>query len=143
LTKKLYEVVEHTADIGIRVFAKDLKELFSNSALAMFDIMTKGRLRVKGERLKVKDVIIKQRAENLEELFVNWLNELLSLSATKNLIFVGFNIDKLSENEIEARLSAEEISSYKIETEIKAATYSDLKIEKQDSGYSAEVIFDV
>ncbi len=37
---KRYEMIDHTADIGIRVFGKDIAEVFSNSAYAMFDILT-------------------------------------------------------------------------------------------------------
>ncbi|MFH1640350.1 MAG: archease [Candidatus Omnitrophota bacterium] len=37
--KKNYELIEHTADIGIKVKGKDLNQLFRNFALAMFDII--------------------------------------------------------------------------------------------------------
>ena len=36
---KRYEQFPHTSDIGIRVFGRDLKELFQNAAFAMFDTM--------------------------------------------------------------------------------------------------------
>ena len=36
---KRYEQFPHTADIGIRVFGKDLKELFENAAFALFDTL--------------------------------------------------------------------------------------------------------
>jgi len=145
-----YEFIEHTADIGIRVKGKDLKGLFKNAALAMFDIIAE-----RGSRFKVpvcpagrqgsrfKEITIKQRADDLEELFVNWLNELLSLSATKGLIFVDFAISKLDKNNLQAALIGESIKNYRVNTEIKAATYHQLKIEKAKSGWQAEVIFDV
>ena len=145
-----YELIEHTADIGIRVKGKDLKGLFKNAALAMFDIIAE-----RGSRFKVpvcpagrqgsrfKEITIKQRADDLEELFINWLNELLSLSATKDLIFSGFKIEKLGKNNLEATLFGDDIKNYKVNTEIKAATYHQLKIEQTVSGWEAEIIFDV
>jgi SHS2 domain-containing protein len=138
---KNYELIEHTADIGIRVKAKDLKELFKNTALAMFDIMIERK--IKNQKSKIKNIIVKQKAENSEELFINWLNELLSLSATRELIFEDFNINRLDKNNLEAIITGRDIKNYKVNTEIKAATYHQLKLEQTKSGWQAEVIFDV
>jgi len=140
---KKYTLIEHTADIGIRVKAKNLKELFKNTALAMFEIMAEKKPNTENRTPRTENVIIKQKADNLEELLVNWLNELLSLSATKELIFFKFKINKLDKNNLEAEVSGYEIKNYKVNTEIKAATYHQLKLEKNPSGWSAEVIFDV
>ena len=143
---KNYEFIEHTADIGIKVKGQDLQELFKNAALAMFDII--GELKpdssvpatVKIPKFKV-DIL--QNAETLEELFVNWLNELLSLSAVKGLIFSDFKIDKLSEKYLEAAVIGGDIKNYKINTEVKAATYHELEIKKINSEWQAKIIFDV
>lgn len=135
-----YELIEHTADIGVRVKGADLKGLFKNAALAMFDIIAEPRTKNQEPRTKY---VIKQQAENIEELFINWLNELLSLSATKELIFSDFKIEKLDKNNLEAQATGEDIGNYKVNTEIKAATYHRLKIEETNAGWQAEVIFDV
>ncbi|MCM8801242.1 MAG: archease [Candidatus Omnitrophica bacterium] len=143
MMKKNYEFLEHTADIGIRVKAKDLKALFKNIALAMFDVMAKRNSDLSPQSSKLKKIIIKQRAGSLEELLVNWLNELLSLSAVKESIFTDFNITKLDNDNLEAEVFGEDIKNYKLNTEIKAATYHQLKIEEKDTGWQAEIIFDV
>ena len=140
---KNYEIIEHTADIGIRLKAADLKQLFRNAALAMFDIIAEKRPKTKDQRPKTQKISIKQRADNLEELFVNWLNELLSLAAIKELIFSDFQIKKLQENNLEVVAIGEGIKNYRVNTEIKAATYHQLKLEKINSYWQAEVIFDV
>jgi SHS2 domain-containing protein len=137
---KDYEFIEHTADVGIKVKGKNLKEIFINTALAMFDIMAERKSKIKNQKSKIT---IEQRAENLEELFVNWLNELLFLSATKGLIFTNFKINRLDKNNLEAMAIGENIKNYRINTEIKAATYHELKIEKKDSHWQAQIIFDV
>jgi SHS2 domain-containing protein len=136
---KNYTLLEHTADIAVRVRAGDLKGLFRNTARAMFDIIAEKQ----SESKKKKKIAIKQQADTLDELFVNWLNELLSLSATKELIFSDFKINKLTEKNLEATLSGESVKNYKMNTEIKAATYHQLKIEKSAKGWQGEVIFDV
>jgi len=140
---KSYELIEHTADVGIRLKAKDLKGLFKNAALAMFEIMAEQKSKVKGQRSKVKKIVIRQKADNLEELFINWLNELLSLSATKELIFFDFKIEKLDKNNLQATAVGEAIKNYRVNTEIKAATYHQLQLKQSESGCLAEVIFDV
>jgi SHS2 domain-containing protein len=140
---KNYELIEHTADIGIRLKAKNLKELFKNTASAMFEVMAEKKSEVKSQKSEVKKIKIKQKAQDLEELFVNWLNELLSLSSAKGLIFSDFKINKLDKNNLEAEAFGEDIKNYKVNTEIKAATYHALKIEDKDDFWQAEVIFDV
>lgn len=139
MADKNYELIEHTADIGIRVKAKDLPGLFKNAAGAMFEIIAEKNR----ESKKQKKIKLKQQADNLEELFINWLNELLSLSAVKKIIFTDYQIHQLEKNSLEAILIGQEMKDFKINTEVKAATYHQLKIEKTDSGWQAEVIFDV
>jgi SHS2 domain-containing protein len=140
---KNYEIIEHTADIGIRVRARDLKEIFKNAASAMFDIMAEKKSQITNHKSQTENITIKQKAQNLEELFVNWLNELLSLSAIKELIFDDFKIDKLDEHNLEAKVIGAAMEDYRLNFEIKAATYHALKIEKSKSGWQAEVILDV
>ncbi len=138
---KGYEIIDHTADVGIRVEGKDLKEIFTKTASAMFDIIAEEKTDTKYQR--PDKILVKQKAENLEELFINWLNELLSLSATKELIFSDFKIDQLNQNFLSAEVTGFDVKNYKVNVEIKAATYHELKIERKDFGYQAQVIFDV
>ncbi|MFA5410352.1 MAG: archease [Candidatus Omnitrophota bacterium] len=138
-----YELIEHTADIGIRVKGASLEDIFRNAAAAMFDIIAGEKPKTPQQRPQPRNIAVGQKADNLEDLFLNWLNELLSLSATKELIFSDFLIDKLDENNLKATAIGAGIENYKVNTEIKAATYHRLKIEKVPGGWQAEVIFDV
>ena len=140
---KNYELIEHTADIGIRVKGSDLRELFRNAAAAMFDIMAQKKPYIVHRTPYIDKIIVKQKAEDLEELFVNWLNELLSLSAIKEKIFSDFTFRKLDAHNLEAVAMGEDIKNYKVNTEIKAATYHELKLEQAKTGWQSEVIFDV
>lgn len=137
---KRYEQFPHTADIGVRVFGKDLKELFENAAFAMFDLIAdlEG---IKGELEEDFEL----EAQNHEELLVAWLDELLYKFYTKQIIFFKFEIEKIAENKMKAKAFGRTVGANRnrLKTEIKAATYSDLKIKKTDTGYSVEIIFDV
>jgi SHS2 domain-containing protein len=137
---KRYEQFPHTADIGVRVFGKDLKELFENAAFAMFDIIAdlEGMTGETAETFEVE-------AADHEGLLVAWLDELLYIFYTKQLIFYKFHIEQLGEGSLRASVVGRPIAANRnrLKTEIKAATYSDLKINKAADGYSVEIIFDV
>lgn len=137
---KKYEIIDHTADIGIKAYGESLKELFKNSALGMFEIIADLKLVKPNEALEVE-----VGAVSREELLVNWLRELLYQYNTQEIIFKDFEIDKITEHRINAKVKGEAYNSKKhnIKTEIKAVTYHQLKIEKTQSGWISEVIFDV
>lgn len=136
-----YELIEHTADIGIVLKAACLKKLFENAAEALFEISA---TRHEGKpRRGTRKVPIQISARDREQLFIDWLNELVSLAASKEWIFTRFSVTRLTENSLEASCIAEERAHFTMLTEIKAATYCDLEIKKIPSGWQAKVIFDV
>lgn len=140
---KKFEIIEHTADLGIRVYARTLEDLMKNAACALFSLMTDHR-----PRKKIEEKIILE-AEDYEELLVTWLNELLSMFFTYKFLPSKYNIritrDDPQEKVLEGVVFGEEFDPYqnKISREIKAATYHNLKVEKTKKGYAAEIIFDV
>ena len=137
---KRYEQFPHTADIGVRVFGKDLHELFENAAFAMFDVIADLE-NISGD----KEEIIELGAEDRDMLLVAWLDELLYKFYTKGLIFYKFQVELLTEYKLRARAFGRPAAANRnrLKTEIKAVTYSGLKIRKSDSGYEVEIIFDV
>ncbi|MDD4909608.1 MAG: archease [Candidatus Omnitrophica bacterium] len=136
-----YEFIEHTADIGIRVRGGSLEDLFKNAALAMFEIIAE-RKKSAPQSAK-KHLKIKQTADTTDELFINWLSELLSLSSAKGLIFSDLKIEKMDETGLRATAAGEDSGNYRFNREIKAVTYHGFKLEQGPSGWQAEVIFDV
>jgi len=135
-----YELIEHTADIGIKVKGQTLQDLFANAASALFDIMAEQKT---GKSVTAKAFDIELTAPSLEDLFQNWLGELLSLSAAKEVVFSDFTILDLNDNSIKAKASGQSRANYTIKTEIKAVTYHELEIEKTERNWEARVIFDV
>jgi len=140
---KEFEILEHTADIGIIAYGKTKREVFINAAKGMFEIIAGGSKDLKGNFYDK----IKLEADNLEGLLFTWLNELLYIGETKLVILSKFKIKELSNNKIEAEVEGIKINppSVKIEKEIKATTYHCLEIKKDEkSGFwSAQVIFDI
>lgn len=139
-----YEQFEHQADVGIRGYGKTIEEAFENGTRAMFSIM------VNLEKVKPrKKIKIKCEAANIEELFVEWLNKLLSEAGIANLVFSEFEVEELkkinSKYQLVGIAKGEEFDSRKHEpkTEVKAATYSQLRVEKKENQYIAQTIVDV
>ncbi len=137
---KRYEQFPHTADIGVRVYGKDPKELFENAAFAMFDIIAD----LDGLEGSIEEEL-DLKAPNQEELLVAWLDELLYNFYTKSIIFFKFNVEGLTQNSIKARAFGRLVGQNRnrLKTEIKAATYHDLKIKKTEGRYEVEIIFDI
>ena len=137
---KRYEQIEHTADIGVRVYGSNLKDLFRNAAFSMFDIIAD----LDGLKESVA-VDIDLKADSQEELLVDWLDELLYNFYTKWIIFFEFEILELGEGHIKARAHGRHVGENRnrLKTEIKAATYHDLKIKQDGSEFSVEIIFDI
>jgi len=145
---KKFEVIDHTADIGIKAYGKDLAELFANAAYGMASLITDL------EKVKPKDSQdIAVEAENREELLVSWLNEIIFLFASRRMLFSKFEVSEINEKHLRAKIFGEEfdVARHEIETEFKAATYHRLKISKRKRDNStlpqemlqAEVIFDI
>jgi len=140
---KEFEIIDHTADIGIVAYGKTKREVFINAAKGMFEIIA-------GEDRDLKENFydkIKLEAKSLEDLLIAWLNELLYISEVKLAILNKFKIKELSDVQIKAEVGGTKINhlSVRIKREVKAVTYHRLEIKKdEESGlWRAQVIFDI
>lgn len=127
-----------TSDVMFEAYGEDLKELFENSATALFNVICKI------DKIKtIKFVEVEIEGENIEELLINWLQELIALVDIKEMFFSKFEILEVSEKRLKAKVYGEKISPEKGETVVKAVTYHNFKLEKNKKGYLARVVFDI
>ncbi|WP_022853650.1 archease [Thermodesulfatator atlanticus] len=137
-----YETFEHGADIGIRGIGKTLEEAFINAAKALFSLMV---LNLEDVRPEVK-VSIEAYAETLEELFIEWLNKLLSEAGMENLVFseFGCEIDQ-KKCTLKGFAAGERIDEnrHELGEEVKGATFTMLKVEKVGELWVAQCVVDV
>ncbi len=135
-----YERIEHTADIGIKAYGKDLKELFANAVKGLISIL------LPGARISHSlDHPIDIKGKDLKELFVNLLEEVLYQLNVKKFITGSISIIRLGKFELTAKLSGEplDINKHQIEYDIKGVTFHQLKFEKEDDLLTVSVIFDI
>jgi len=138
--KEKYTVFDHTADLGVEIYGKDEKELFSNAAYALFDIMTEmNAVCVKVER----DIYIE--GAGLEELLVNFLREILYLFNGDGLYLQSCFIAGIDEKHVKGTVRGEFFDSkrHSQHMEVKAVTYHRTEVKKSSHGWTARVIFDV
>ncbi len=135
-----YETIDHTADLGIRVFGADAKDLFANAAFALFDLITDIDA-LKG----LNEYKVHITGDDWPDTMVNWLRELLYLWTCKEMLVKATDIFYLTEHEVTARVNFDlfDPDLHKIKNEIKAVTYHQLQVESTPLGWESKIIFDV
>ena len=165
----MYEIFEHTADLGLRVRAANPDELFADAARGLFSIMVANLAAVR----TIEETPFQLHGDDLEELFHDWLAELLYTFHARRLVLAEFDVQigsplkkgtgseptsenpaKNDEREVPVPLfqwgltatgRGEPIdpSRHQIDVEVKAITWHGLKVEQQSDGWLAEMIVDI
>jgi len=130
----------HDADIGVRGSGPSVAEAFQQAALALTAVVS-----------PVEEIRARQRVDisvendDVELLFVDWLNAIIYEMATRKMLFSRFkaSIDH-------GRLTAEawgepvDLTRHDAAVEVKGATLTELKVLQQDDGqWIAQCIVDV
>ena len=137
-----YEHFEHEADIGIRGFGNEIEEAFENCAKAMFQV-THNMQKVENK----KSVHLECDSEAQDELLIELLNELISLSEIENMTFKEVKVKIWQDDKFyltgKAYGEKRDIPKHEFKTEVKAATFSNLKVELKDGKWTAQCVVDV
>ena len=142
LIKKRFEFLEHTADAKFRAYGRNLSEAFSNSVLALMQIITDVD-KVVGEKRKRIEI----EAKNEKALLYDFLEELVYLMDTEG--FIVSKIEKLHVNErgfkwtLVATLYGDSADNYDIRTQVKAITYNDMLIAREPDFVVIQVVPDL
>jgi len=136
----MFEVLEHTADIGLRATGATLKETFAEAALGLesiaFDMAS-----AKGT--EPREIVI--TGEDYESLLVNFLNEVLFLLDGARLVMTDFVVEELNSAVIRARCRTEprDAQKHPAKVVVKGVTWHQLKIGQTDTVWMAEVYLDI
>ena len=136
--KNNFRILKHTADLKIKIWAKTLKKIFSVAIFALFKSINP---KTKGNFVFQK---IKIKSQDLESLFVDFLNKSLSLSQIKKEAYFDFKVEKFSFKKkffIEGLLKGKKMESFDLD--IKAITYHQLKIKKEKNKWTAVFLCDI
>jgi SHS2 domain-containing protein len=135
---KRFELIEHTADIGLNAYGKDLPGAFSNAACGMFSIIADL------ENVREKETRrVEITADDIEGLLFEWLNSLLYYFDVETLLFKTFHIIEFGDNRLAADCRGEKYdpARHKIKTGVKSATYHLLEVDRENN--RVKIIFDI
>ena len=138
---KKFEYLDHTADIGIRAYGQDLKDLFENAAEAMLAVTAE--LDTIDEMMLIE---VSVTASTLPDLMLNWLGELNFQHEVEEIFFCRTEIREISPNRLCAVVfgEARNENRHVVLAEIKSVTFHQLQVEQASDGvWTAQVIFDI
>ena len=136
--KKIFEILEHQTDLKIKVFGKNLKEVFRNSMIAMVESM---RPEIDFSFKKTFQRKIKIKSFDLDSLLVDFLSEVLYLIQVNKEVYKKIEFLKFEKYEIEAVLYGKKVKRFGLG--IKAVTYHNLEIKKIKNNWYATILFDI
>jgi SHS2 domain-containing protein len=136
----MHETFEHTADLGLRIRAADLDQLFAEAGQALFAAIVEDLKTVRPlQRFDVRLI-----DDDREYLFFDWLKELLYHFDTEHLLFSRFEV-QVGPGGLTGSAYGEALDRkrHHLEHEVKAITYHGLRVEQTPDGWLAEVIVDI
>lgn len=136
----MYEIFEHTADLGLRIIAADLPSLFADAARGLTSVIVANIDEVR----PVREIALSVDGTALDELLFDWLSEVLYTFESERLLLSQFDV-QLTPSGLKATARGEplDLERHALEHEIKAVTYHGLKVEQTPAGWLAEVIVDI
>lgn len=135
-----WQLLDHTADLGMDVEGSSLEEVFACAGRAIFELMAE----LDAVEIRVsRDLVVE--GTDLADLWVNFLREALYLWSGESLLIKKVQIRQISDTALEATLSGEAYDSgrHVLNMEIKAATYHQAEVVRTPKGWKGRVIFDV
>ena len=133
-----FEILEHTADVGLRLHGATREEVFE-AAGEGFATLQDAWFPPEGDGRELRVT-----ADDLGALLVAWLDELLYLHEAEDVVFGGIDVDYAADQELRAFVAVAPRGSRVLEgVGIKATTYHRLRFERANGGWLAEVYLDV
>jgi SHS2 domain-containing protein len=112
-----YEILEHTADLGIRAWGDTLEEAFEQAAWGLLDTIGVRRAGPGEQRT------IPAAGSDHASLLVDFLNELIFLQETEAVGFADVRVRRLTSSELEAGAEVMPLGDPADGVQVKAATY--------------------
>ena len=136
----MFEILEHTADIGFRARGRTKAEMFASAALALESVAVE----IDGARPQTPYPLA-VTGEDDESLLVNWLSEVLYYLDGRQVVIGRFEIDEISSTVVRGQGWGEprDPARHPPKLVVKGVTYHQLKIAKDAEGWMAEVYLDI
>lgn len=135
---KRFQIIEHTADIGLIANGHSLAEAFANAAYGLFSFIAELKMVREKESRRVEI-----HEDDTEALLFEWLNHLLYIFDVDMLLLKRFDITDFDGSSLTATCYGEKYdpSRHQLKMGVKSATYHMLKVDREKN--QVHVIFDV
>lgn len=140
MSDKRYNVSKHASDLTMRIIGKTEADLLTNSAFALFDLMTDLEKVRALEPLPVEAEGIDQ-----DDLIVNWMRELLYVFQVSGYLLREFKVQEIKDNHVRAEVRGEKFNpdAHEIRQELRSVLYEQCRMEKTGSQWTARVTFEI
>ncbi|HJJ35243.1 MAG: archease [Methanocorpusculum sp.] len=135
----VFEELEHTADIRMRITAPDLSSLFAESGFALARTLYGDYPR----ETPAVSFSLQADGKDPEELIVNFLSELLFLTETEYLVPQKFTLTVGPSVSGTVQGVLFDRQKHAGGTGVKGISYSGLSLTKTETGYELIIIFDI
>ena len=133
-----FELLEHTADVGVRARGATLEEAFEQATLGLAEVLGAGRPG-QGEV-----VAVEVAAGDPGALLVDWLNEVLWLHETRgHAAIAAVRVERVTGDRAAGSVTFSSTDPPADGTFVKAVTYHRLRVGRDAGGWLAEVYLDV
>ena len=140
-----YTFIDHTADVAVDLTGRTLEDLFASAAHALTDTLTElNRVRPLGTQS------VGVEAASVEDLLVDWLNELLYRFEVQNMLFCDATAtvqgdDPAGRWVLGATVAGElfDPARHPSRVLVKGATYHGLTITQTAGEWRARVVLDI
>jgi protein archease len=138
-----YTFIDHTADVAVDLTGRTREELFASALHALTDTIT--------EIDRVQPAVtqaVTVEAGSVEDLLVDWLNELLYRFEVQNMLFCDATVaieERAGRWVLGATVAGEWLDPTRHPTRVlvKAATYHGLDITGQAGEWRARIVLDI
>lgn len=133
-----FEILEHTADLGIRSWGASVAEALEQAAWGLTDVLG---IRASGPGTARR---VTATGADAPSLLVDFLNELIVLHEAEVVAFAGIRVASVSDTRLEAAIDVLPLAREPEGVGVKAATYHQLRLETRPDGRTeARVYLDV
>jgi len=136
--------IDHTGDVGLRVTAATLPQLFERAAGGAFRVLTD-----LADVQPAEETTITVRGRDREALLVRWLSELNYRHTVEHRLYRRFSVSSIEHEHgewaLQATVRGEPVdpARHVVHTEIKAVTFHGLQIRDTADDWTVQVIFDM
>lgn len=136
----MHRIIEHTADLGLRVQSPTLEGLVHDAACGLFEIIAGDLTQIRPAR----NEHFRIAGTDPQWLLFDWLRELHAAFELRRMLFREFDVT-IDTGGIRAIAHGERYDSarHSLAHEIKAVTQHDLSVRHSPTGWDAAVIVDV